>query len=182
LSYRNHEAAGDFGEGDALKALGLQHGLANAAMIAAIVAFATVGDAMIAAAMRVIGDLDDIKVERGLSGAILTVLGSGHFVAGIFFMALGFFALLFALSHSDLSLVAPAATSLTSVTNTWFTQCRSVDSSPVGRHPQVRPPGYFSGVRHIFRQNERLRSWPIKCYCVIKVEQRSVQWPRESRS
>jgi drug/metabolite transporter (DMT)-like permease len=101
-----------------LKASGLQHGLGNAAMIAVIVVFATVGDVMIAAAMRAIGDLDDIKVERGLSGAILAVLGSGRFVAGIFFMALGFFALLFALSHSDLSLVAPAATSLTSVTNT----------------------------------------------------------------
>ncbi len=86
-------------------------------MIAAIVAFATVGDVMIAAAMRTIGDLDDIKTARGLGGAILAALGSGRFVTGVFFMALSFFSLLFAFSHADLSLVAPAATSLTFVTN-----------------------------------------------------------------
>lgn len=95
----------------------IQHGWADAAMIAAIVVFATIGDVMIAAAMRGIGDLDDIKATRGLSGAIIAVLGSGHFVSGVFFMALSFFALLFALSHADLSLVAPASASLTFVTN-----------------------------------------------------------------
>ena len=95
----------------------IQHGWADAAMIAAIVVFATIGDVMIAAAMRGIGDLDDIKAARGLSGAIIAVLGSGRFVSGVFFMALSFFALLFALSHVDLSLVAPASASLTFVTN-----------------------------------------------------------------
>jgi drug/metabolite transporter (DMT)-like permease len=94
-----------------------QHGWNDAAMIAAIVVFATAGDVLIAAAMRSIGDLDDIKAERGLSGAILAVLGSGRFVGGVFFMALSFFSLLFALSHADLSLVAPASASLTFVTN-----------------------------------------------------------------
>jgi drug/metabolite transporter (DMT)-like permease len=76
-----------------------------------------VGDVLIAAAMRSIGDLDDIKAARGLSGAILAVLGSVRFVGGVFFMALSFFSLLFALSHADLSLVAPASASLTFVTN-----------------------------------------------------------------
>jgi len=95
----------------------LQHGWADAAMIGAIVVFATVGDVLIAAAMRSIGDLDDIKAARGLSGAILAVLGSVRFVGGVFFMALSFFSLLFALSHADLSLVAPASASLTFVTN-----------------------------------------------------------------
>jgi len=94
-----------------------QHLWADAAMIAAIVIFATIGDVMIAAAMRAIGDLDDIKAARGLSGAILAVLGSLRFVSGVFFMALSFFSLLFALSHADLSLVAPASASLTFVTN-----------------------------------------------------------------
>src|SRR5580658_10887655 len=94
-----------------------QHGWNDAAMIAAIVVFATVGDVLIAAAMRSIGDLDDIKAARGLSGAILAVLGSVRFVGGVFFMALSFFSLLFALSHADLSLVAPASASLTFVTN-----------------------------------------------------------------
>jgi hypothetical protein len=82
----------------------VQHGWADAAMIGAIVVFATIGDVMIAAAMRAIGDLDDIKAVRGLSGAILAVLGSMRFVTGVVFMALSFFSLLFALSHADLSL------------------------------------------------------------------------------
>lgn len=100
-----------------MNALSFQHGWADAAMIAAIVIFATIGDIMIAAAMRAIGDLDDIKARQGLRGAILAVLGSPRFVLGVFFMALSFFSLLFALSHADLSLVAPASASLTFVTN-----------------------------------------------------------------
>jgi drug/metabolite transporter (DMT)-like permease len=94
-----------------------QHGWSDAAMIAAIVVFATLGDVMIAAAMRGIGDLDDIKAQKGLGGAILAVLTSSRFLLGVFFMALSFFSLLFALSHADLSLVAPASASLTFVTN-----------------------------------------------------------------
>ncbi|MFY9935291.1 MAG: hypothetical protein WAK33_00350 [Silvibacterium sp.] len=86
-------------------------------MIAAIVIFATVGDVLIAAAMRGIGDLDVIKAKSGLSGAILAVLSNGRFLSGVFFMGLSFFSLLFALSHADLSLVAPASASLTFVTN-----------------------------------------------------------------
>ena len=92
-------------------------GMADAAMIAAIVIFATVGDVLIAAAMRGIGDLDHIRARSGLGGAIAAVLSNGRFLSGVFFMALSFFSLLFALSHADLSLVAPAATSLTFVTN-----------------------------------------------------------------
>lgn len=93
------------------------HGFADAAMIAAIVIFATVGDILIAAAMRGIGDLDEIRSRSGLGGAIAAVLGSGRFLSGVFFMSLSFFSLLFALSHVDLSLVAPASASLTFVTN-----------------------------------------------------------------
>ena len=48
---------------------------AEAAMIAAIVVSATVGDVLIASAMRTIGDLDHIRAERGLGGAILAVTG-----------------------------------------------------------------------------------------------------------
>jgi drug/metabolite transporter (DMT)-like permease len=95
----------------------IHHGWADAAMIGAIVVSATVGDVMIAAAMRGLGDLDEIKAVRGLRGAVFAVLGSGRFVGGVFFMALSFFSLLFALSHADLSLVAPASASLTFVTN-----------------------------------------------------------------
>lgn len=92
-------------------------GLADAAMIAAIVISATIGDVLLAAAMRGIGDLDEIRARSGMGGAIAAVLGNARFVSGVFFMALSFFSLLFALSHADLSLIAPAATSLTFVTN-----------------------------------------------------------------
>ncbi len=92
-------------------------GLADAAMIAAIVISATIGDVLLAAAMRGIGDLDEIRARSGMVGAIAAVLGNARFVSGVFFMALSFFSLLFALSHADLSLIAPAATSLTFVTN-----------------------------------------------------------------
>ncbi|WP_446742581.1 hypothetical protein [Silvibacterium acidisoli] len=94
-----------------------EHGWADAAMIAAIVVFATIGDVLIAAAMRYIGDLDEIKAKSGLIGAIGAVLSNFRFVGGVFFMALSFFSLLFALSHADLSLVGPASASLTFVTN-----------------------------------------------------------------
>ena len=100
-----------------MNALSFQHGWSDAAMIAAIVIFATIGDVMIAAAMRAIGDLDEIKARSGLDGAILAVISSSRFVLGVFFMALSFFSLLFALSHADLSLIAPASASLTFVTN-----------------------------------------------------------------
>lgn len=89
----------------------------EAAMIASIVLFATVGDVMIASAMRTIGDLDAIKAARGLGGAVLAVLGSPRFLFGVSFMTLSFFALLYALSHANLSLIAPATASLTFATN-----------------------------------------------------------------
>jgi multidrug transporter EmrE-like cation transporter len=98
---------------------GLHHsGLANAAMIASIVVAATIGDVLIASAMRQIGDLDEIKAESGLLGAIRSVVTNTRFFIGVAAMALSFFSLLFSLSHADLSLVAPASASLTVVTNT----------------------------------------------------------------
>ena len=93
-------------------------GFANAAMIASIVVSATVGDVLIASAMRQIGDLDEIKAECGLMGAIKSVVTNTRFFFGVGAMAVSFFSLLFALSHADLSLVAPASASLTVVTNT----------------------------------------------------------------
>lgn len=93
------------------------HVLHEAAMIAAIVVFATIGDVMIASAMRHIGDLDQIKAARGLGRAILAVLGSPRFVLGVSFLTLSFFALLYALSHANLSLIAPASASLTFASN-----------------------------------------------------------------
>lgn len=87
-------------------------------MIASIVVAATAGDILIASAMRQIGDLDDIKAHSGLLGAIKAVITNPRFLCGVAAMAVSFFSLLMALSHADLSLVAPASASLTVVTNT----------------------------------------------------------------
>ena len=91
--------------------------LAITAMIAAIVLTATAGDVFIASAMRGVGDLDEIKATRGFHGAIWAVVSEGRFLAGFVCMALSFFSLLYSLSHADVSLIAPAAGSLTFVTN-----------------------------------------------------------------
>ena len=88
-----------------------------AAMIAAIVLSSTAGEVLTAAAMKSIGDLDEIRARSGLKGAIRAVLTCPLFFVGVGFLALAFFALLFALNHLDLSLVAPASASLTLVTN-----------------------------------------------------------------
>jgi drug/metabolite transporter (DMT)-like permease len=87
------------------------------AMIAAVVLCSTAGEVLTAAAMKSIGDLDEIRAHSGLKGAIRAVLTSPLFFAGVSFLALAFFALLFALNHLNLSLVAPASASLTLVTN-----------------------------------------------------------------
>lgn len=89
-----------------------------AAMMATIVVTSSTGEVLTAAAMKSMGDLDDIRAESGIGGAIRAVVTSPLFVGGIFFMAIAFFSLLFALNHMTLSLVGPAAASLTLVANT----------------------------------------------------------------
>ena len=89
----------------------------SAAMIAAVVLTSTTGEVLTAAAMKSIGDLDVIRAHSGLKGAIRAVLTSPLFFVGVFFLALAFFSLLFALNHLNLSLVGPASASLTLVTN-----------------------------------------------------------------
>jgi len=87
------------------------------AMIAAVALTSTAGEVLTAAAMKSIGDLDEIRAHSGMKGAIIAVVTCPLFFAGVFFLALAFFALLFALNHLNLSLVGPAAASLTVVTN-----------------------------------------------------------------
>jgi len=86
-------------------------------MIAAVVLCSTAGEVLTASAMKSIGDLDEIRARSGLKGAILAVVTCPRFYAGVGFLALAFFALLFALNHLNLGLVAPASASLTLVTN-----------------------------------------------------------------
>jgi multidrug transporter EmrE-like cation transporter len=86
-------------------------------MIATVVLCSTTGEVLTASAMKSIGDLDEIRAHSGLKGAIRAVVTCPRFYAGVGFLALAFFALLFALNHLNLGLVAPAAASLTLVTN-----------------------------------------------------------------
>jgi len=85
--------------------------------IFAVAALAIAGECLIAAAMRTVGDLDDIRARSGLFGAIRAVLINPLFLMGAMCMALNFFTLLFTLSAVDLSLAGPASASLTYVGN-----------------------------------------------------------------
>jgi len=85
--------------------------------ILTVAALAISGECLIAAAMRRLGDLDDIRARSGMKGAIRAVLTSPLFLAGATCMALNFFAMLFTLSAVDLSLAGPASASLTYVGN-----------------------------------------------------------------
>jgi len=91
--------------------------LATSSMIAVIVLTATAGDILTASAMRQIGDLDRIRAKSGMPGAAAAVITNGRFGVGVVCLALSFFSLLYSFSHRDLSLIGPAATSLTFVTN-----------------------------------------------------------------
>jgi drug/metabolite transporter (DMT)-like permease len=82
-----------------------------------VAALAVAGEVLIAAGMRQLGDLDDIRAQSGIPGAIRAVLTSAKFVMGALCMALNFFAMLFALSIAELSLAAPAIASLTYIGN-----------------------------------------------------------------
>jgi drug/metabolite transporter (DMT)-like permease len=90
---------------------------AATAMISAIVFTSTAGEVLAAAAMKSIGDLDEIRAHSGLPGAIRAVVTCPLFFAGVFFLALSFFSLLLAVNHMPVSFVAPASASLTLVTN-----------------------------------------------------------------
>jgi drug/metabolite transporter (DMT)-like permease len=85
--------------------------------IALMVTCSTVGDVLISKTMKAVGDLGELQKRAGLITVIRSIAGSKTLWIGLFFMAITFYTLLFALSHADVSLVVPAATSLTFVTN-----------------------------------------------------------------
>lgn len=85
--------------------------------IGVVAVLAIAGEVLIAASMRQVGDLDVIRAESGLPGAIRTVLSNTAFLSGAFCMALNFFAMLYTLSRVDLSLAAPGIASFNYVGN-----------------------------------------------------------------
>jgi drug/metabolite transporter (DMT)-like permease len=85
--------------------------------ILAIVFASVVGDVLLARAMKQVGDVGALRRRLGLVVVITRTLGNPDFLFGLTAMAVAFFSLLFALSWGDVSLVGPAAASLTFIGN-----------------------------------------------------------------
>ena len=87
------------------------------AAIASVVVTTVLGDVLVSRAMRQTGDVGALYRVHGLLGTIKRVVGSPTLWVGVAAMAGSFFALLWALSWADLSLVAPASAALTFLGN-----------------------------------------------------------------
>jgi drug/metabolite transporter (DMT)-like permease len=85
--------------------------------ILVVVFFSVVGDILIARAMKQVGDVHAIVKRSRVWTVVGRVLSNSNFFLGVAAMAVAFFSLLFALSWGDVSLVAPAAASLTFIGN-----------------------------------------------------------------
>ena|ERR1700746_1413019 len=85
--------------------------------IGAIVFASVVGDVLLSRAMKQVGDVHDLLEHYGLWIIVRRVFSNPNFALGVAAMAVAFFSLLFALSWGDVSLVAPAAASLTFIGN-----------------------------------------------------------------
>jgi drug/metabolite transporter (DMT)-like permease len=85
--------------------------------ILAIVLSSSAGDVLLSRAMKQIGDLGVLRRRRGFAFVVLLVLRNRYFLFGVVCMALSFYSLLFGLSWNDVSLIGPAAASLTFVAN-----------------------------------------------------------------
>jgi uncharacterized membrane protein len=76
-----------------------------------------VGDVLLSRAMKQVGDVHALLRRSGLWTVVGRILGNANFFLGVTAMAFAFFSLLFALSWGDVSLIAPAAASLTFIGN-----------------------------------------------------------------
>jgi len=98
----------------------MRHGVSNLnawLAIFAVVVSSSSGDVLLSRAMKQIGDLGRLRARRGLLFVILVVVRNRYFLFGLGCMALAFYSLLFGLSWNDVSLIGPAAASLTFVAN-----------------------------------------------------------------
>ena len=85
--------------------------------ILVVVFFSVVGDVLISRAMKQVGDVHELWERSGFWTVVGRVLSNATFFLGVTAMAAAFFSLLFSLSWGDVSLVAPAAASLTFIGN-----------------------------------------------------------------
>jgi uncharacterized membrane protein len=81
--------------------------------IAMIVVCSSAGDVLLSRSMKGIGDLAELRAQKGLLRVIFRVFSDGTFLLALACMTVGFFSLLTALSWGDASLVAPSSASLT---------------------------------------------------------------------
>jgi|SRR5579863_3990887 len=82
-----------------------------------IVVASVAGDILLARAMKQVGDFHQHWRRDGFWHIVGRVLSTPTFFLGVGAMTVAFFSLLFALSWGDVSLVAPAAASLTFIGN-----------------------------------------------------------------
>ncbi len=85
--------------------------------IVAVALASVVGDVLLSRAMRQVGDVNDLRRRCGTWAVVKRTLGNPNFFVGLTAMALSFFSLMFSLSWGDVSLVGPAAASLTFIGN-----------------------------------------------------------------
>jgi drug/metabolite transporter (DMT)-like permease len=85
--------------------------------IAAVVLASSSGDVLLSYSMKRVGDVGELRRQHGIAAVVVRVLKTRKFLLGLVCMAIAFYSLLFALSWNDVSLVGPAAASLTFVGN-----------------------------------------------------------------
>ena len=85
--------------------------------IFAIVLTSVVGDILLSRAMKEVGDVGQLRKRSGFLPVVKNTLCNVTFLLGLMATALAFFSMLFALSWGEVSLVAPAAASLTFIGN-----------------------------------------------------------------
>jgi uncharacterized membrane protein len=82
-----------------------------------VVIFSVIGDILMARAMKQVGDVHEWFLRSGFWTVVGRILSNSNFFLAVSAMAVAFFSLLFSLSWGDVSLVAPAAASLTFIGN-----------------------------------------------------------------
>src|SRR5215467_9352962 len=85
--------------------------------IFSVVVTSSCGDMLLSRAMKQIGDLGEMRRRRGLLLVGLLALRNKYFLLGVGCMTLSFYSLLYGLSWNNVSLIGPAAASLTFVAN-----------------------------------------------------------------
>ena len=85
--------------------------------ILAIVLSSSAGDVLLSRGMKQIGDLGKVRRKHGLNFVMMQIFRNRYFLMGVVCMAISFYSLLFGLSWNEVSLIGPAAASLTFVAN-----------------------------------------------------------------